>query len=87
MAKSAKLYEAKVKDDSRLPAVTAFGGREYVKGQWRLVPAEQPLPDGEHPYLEWREAGTTAAKTQAAEPEAAEVAPEPAPKADRRGGL
>ena len=34
-------FEAKVKDEHPLRVVTAFGGREYVKGAWRPVQAWQ----------------------------------------------
>lgn len=49
--------EARVRDDYRMGAVTAFGGREYVKGAWRPVPDEQAGSAGAHPFLEVREAG------------------------------
>lgn len=57
MAKQVKALEAKVKDDYRLPSVTAFGGREYVRGAWRPVPPEQADSAGAHPFLDVREAG------------------------------
>lgn len=53
----AKALEAKVRDDSRLPTVTAFGGREYVRGEWRPVPPEQADSAAAHPMLEVRAAG------------------------------
>jgi len=57
MTKKATLLEARVKDDYRNPSVTAFGGREYVKGVWRIVPEGQADSAAAHPYLELREAG------------------------------
>jgi hypothetical protein len=57
MAKKAKGLEARVRADYRIPSVTAFGGREYVKGEWRLVPEGQADSAGAHPFLEVREIG------------------------------
>lgn len=49
--------EARVRDAYRLPSVTAFGGREYVKVAWRPVPDEQAGSAGAHSFLEVREVG------------------------------
>jgi len=66
MAKKATTLEARVKDEYRLPSVAAFGGREYVKGAWRLVPPEQADSAGAHPFLDVREAGGEDATVAAA---------------------
>lgn len=47
--------EARVKQDNRYKVVTAFSGREYVKYEWRSVPAEYLVDAARHPYLELRE--------------------------------
>lgn len=52
-----KAFEARVKDDYRMATVTAFGGREFVKGVWRPVPGEQVVSAEAHPFLEVREVG------------------------------
>lgn len=82
--------EARVKADCRLNTVTAFGGREYGKRDWR------PVPDGEreaaeaHPYLDVRQVKSAVVESvvsplsvepdavateQAREPEAASAPP------------
>lgn len=53
----ARMLEARVRDDSRWATVTAFGGREYVRGAWRPVPDEQVGSAAAHPFLEIRAAG------------------------------
>lgn len=60
MAKRPKLYEAKVKDDYRIPSITAFGGWEYVKHEWRPVPDE--VDAAVHTHLDVREVGVTEAE-------------------------
>lgn len=57
MAKRTKGLEARVREASRLPVVTAFGGREYVRGVWRPIPEEQAGSAAAHPFLEVRAAG------------------------------
>ena len=44
--------QATVKDSSPWKIITAFGGREYVRGEWRPVPAGCEEEAGRHPYLE-----------------------------------
>lgn len=43
---------ARVRADSPWKIVTAFGGHEYVRGEWRSVPAGCEEEAGRHPYLE-----------------------------------
>jgi len=73
--------QAKAKDNYRFGTVTAFGGQEYPKGEWRPVPAiyeaearaQAALP---HAILDVRE------DEPAAEP-AAEPQPTPEAKPDQ----
>lgn len=44
--------QAKVKADYRWPAVVAFGGHEYVKTEFRPVPAGCEAEAQRHPYIE-----------------------------------
>lgn len=43
--------KARVKDDGRLNVVTAFGGREYTKREWRPVPEGFEAAAEAHPLL------------------------------------
>ena len=47
--------QAKVKKDYRYPAVTAFSGLEYVKFEFRAVPAFAEDEAKRHPALEIQE--------------------------------
>lgn len=47
--------QAKVKKDYRYPAVTAFSGLEFVKFEWRAVPAFAEDEAKRHPALETQE--------------------------------
>jgi hypothetical protein len=42
---------ARVKEDGRLNVVTAFGGREYTKREWRPVPEGFEAAAEAHPLL------------------------------------
>ena len=44
--------KARVKEDGRLNVVTAFGGREYTKREWRPVPEGFEAAAEAHPLLE-----------------------------------
>lgn len=44
--------EARVNQSSRYGVIIAFSGREYVKYEWRLVPAGCEAEAERHPYLE-----------------------------------
>lgn len=44
--------QAKVKADYRWPAVVAFGGHEYVKSEFRPVPAGCEAEAQRHPHIE-----------------------------------
>ena len=44
--------EARVKADGRWPSVTACSGREYVKTEWRVVPAGMEAEAERNPFLE-----------------------------------
>ena len=46
--------EAKVKQEHPWKEVTAFAGREYVKSEWRPVPAGKESAALVHPFLETR---------------------------------
>ena len=72
-------FEAMVRDDYKSASVTAFGGREFVKGQWREVPAGQEGSAGAHPFLELREVGGKVAEAKGKP--VLEVVPEDAPPA------
>lgn len=92
MGKKAASYEARVRDDSRLPVVTAFGGREYVRGEWRPIPGEQADSAAAHPFLEVREAGVAVDVVEETSPPApdtdTDTAAPPAPvKGKKRGQL
>lgn len=86
MARKPKAYEAKVKDSYRIPSVTALGGWEFTKHDWRLVPEGQADAAEAHPHLDVREVSdegdegdeTAAIETEAKaadEPQAAEDIP------------
>ena len=77
----AKKLEARVREGSRLPTVTAFGGREYVRKQWRPVPDEQADSAEGNPYLEVREVDETGGG-DVAKRKAAVTVDEPTPPAD-----
>jgi hypothetical protein len=65
---------AKLKSDYRWNTIRAFGGSEFVKSEFRPVPAGQEVEAKAHPYLE-------------IEPEAEPVAdakPEPKPEAPKQ---
>lgn len=49
--------KAKVKDDYRWKTFIAFGGHEFVKGEWRPVPAGYEERAKSNPYLEVQEEG------------------------------
>jgi hypothetical protein len=44
--------DARVNQSSRYGTITAFSGREYVKYEWRVVPAGFEAEAARHPYLE-----------------------------------
>jgi hypothetical protein len=50
-------FEAKLRDEYQVGSVTAFGGREFVKGQWRPIQTGQEVSAEAHPFLEIREVG------------------------------
>lgn len=47
--------EAKVKDTYNMGSITAFSGHEYVRGEWRPVPAGFEPAALVHPLLDVRE--------------------------------
>jgi hypothetical protein len=49
--------EAKVNQSSRYGTVTAFSGHEYVKYEWRIVPAGHEEEAARHPSLEVKQIG------------------------------
>jgi hypothetical protein len=49
--------EARVNQSSRYGSIVAFSGREYVKYEWRVVPAGFELEAARHPYLEVKQIG------------------------------
>lgn len=79
--------EAKVKDSSRYRSIIAFSGREFVKGEWRSVPAGCEAEAMRNGYLETQEkpvevtpveAEAAPVAEQAEGEKAAEVAPKKA---------
>ena len=44
--------QARVKANSPITVVTAFGGHEYVRYEWRSVPDEAEEEAQRHPYLD-----------------------------------
>lgn len=44
--------KARVKPDYRYAVVTAFTGHEYIKAEWRDVPAGKECEALRHPHLE-----------------------------------
>jgi hypothetical protein len=42
----------RVKKDSKVLAVTAFGGFQYIRAEWREVPPGSEEEAQKHPYLE-----------------------------------
>lgn len=51
-----KKLEAKVKDTYNMGSITAFSGHEYVRAEWRPVPAGFEPAALSHPLLDVREA-------------------------------
>lgn len=49
--------EARVKQSSRYGTITAFSGSEYVKYEWRIVPAGKEEEAAQHPSLEVKQIG------------------------------
>lgn len=43
---------ARVREDSRIKTVVAFGGQQYIRGEWRQVPAACEIEALTNPYLE-----------------------------------
>jgi hypothetical protein len=41
----------RVKDDSKVLTVTAFGGHQYIRAEWREVPPSSEEEALRHPYL------------------------------------
>lgn len=62
--------QARVKADCHLGVVRACAGMEFVKDEWRNVPAEQEHDPPNNPFLEWRDGPKVAPEP--------EPAPEPA---------
>jgi hypothetical protein len=70
----------RVKADAKILAVTAFGGFQYIRSEWRDVPTGSEAEAKDHPYLEI-EPKPVAPKPVAPKP----VAPKPvAPKAGKK---
>ncbi len=44
--------KARVRQDCRWNPVTAFGGQEFIKGEWRSVPEGGEAAAAAHPLLE-----------------------------------
>ncbi len=44
--------DARVSGSSRWMTVTAFGGHEYIRDEWRVVPAGCEEEAMSHPFLE-----------------------------------
>lgn len=63
--------EAKVKQESRWGSITAFSGCEFVKSEWRAVPAGCEAEAMRNEYLETREKPVEVAPIEA---EAAPIA-------------
>lgn len=61
--------KARVKEDGRLNVVTAFGGREYTKREWRPVPEGSEEAAGKHPLLEVQEQPVLSEKVSVVENE------------------
>jgi hypothetical protein len=66
----------RVKADARVMAVTAFGGSQYIRSEWRDVPEGCELEALRHPYLEFEPVETEA--DAGLEDEPVEAEPEPA---------
>lgn len=49
--------DARVNQSSRYGTVTAFSGHEFVKYEWRAVPAGFELEAAKHPSLEVKQIG------------------------------
>jgi len=49
-----KRLQARVKSDSLILVVTAFGGRTFTQADWSFVPAGSETEAEGHPYLETR---------------------------------
>lgn len=61
--------QAKVKDSHRWKTVVAFSGHEFVKGEWRSVPAGFEKDASEHPMLEVMDKDVDALVAKVAEKE------------------
>lgn len=57
----ANKLEAKVKDELNIGPVAAFSGREYIRFEWRPVPAGCEAEARRHTMLDVREIATEAA--------------------------
>lgn len=68
--------EARVKQDARWKSITAFSGLEFVKMEWRPVPAGCEAEAKRNPFLEVREKPVEVAEEPAKAPgeKAAKVA-------------
>lgn len=62
------MLQAKVKADSQFNPVTAFGGYEFVRTEYRPVPAGFEAAAEAHPYLEVLEVKEVVAEPAAEKP-------------------
>lgn len=59
--------EARVKSDSKLKTITAFGGIAYSPLEWREVPAGCEAEAEANPFLDVREEGSAVAEAASAD--------------------
>jgi len=80
------MIEAQVKKDARWSIITACAGREFIKGEYRIVPAGMEAEAKANPFLETRAvkppAKATKAPAKAAKTPAKEEPEKDEPKAE-----
>ena len=68
--------EATVNADYPVKVLTAFGGREFVKGEWRAVPAGCEAEATKHLHLDTRETPVVEPEAEGGEQSAADDSPD-----------
>lgn len=75
--------QAKVKNDYRWKTVVAFGGIEYVKNEWRPVPAGLEHNAQAHPFLDVNDVPAESAPVEPVKDAPVEAEPSLKPKSFR----
>lgn len=75
--------QARVKQDYRYKSIVALSGQEYVKSEWRSVPADREKEAARHPFLEALESPVEAMPAEIVEDNPVKVSDKKAAKGRR----